>query len=204
MNGLRIVVADDELEMRDYLRETLENLGHKVTGVAGTGAELVAVCQRERPDLVVSDIRMPDMDGIAAADRICEAGPIPIILVSAHHDPETIERAASNHILGYLVKPIRKEHLPPAIAVARHRFDQFQALRKEASDLRQALEDRKIIERAKGLLMKKGRLDEAEAFQRLQRMARTNQKKLVEMATLYLSIEEMAYAPAEVRPHSPH
>src|SRR5207249_9203120 len=97
--------------------------------------------------------------------------PVPIILVSAYHDPELIARAEADHILGYLVKPIKQSDLEPTIALAMRRFEQFEALRREAADLRQALEDRKVIERAKGLLMKRGSLDEQEAFRRLPKLA---------------------------------
>ena len=120
-----------------------------------------------RPDLVITDIKMPDMDGIDAATQIYRERPIPVILVSAYHDPEFIRRAEADHILAYLVKPIKQADLEPAIALAMRRFEQFQALRKEAADLRQALEDRKVIERAKGILMKKAGLDEHDAFRRL-------------------------------------
>ena len=99
---------------------------------------------------------MPDMDGIDAARQIYRDCPIPVILVSAYHDQELVERAEEDHVLAFLVKPIKQADLEPAIAIATRRFEQFQALRQEAADLRQALEDRKLIEKAKGLLMKKG------------------------------------------------
>jgi response regulator NasT len=193
--SLRIAVADDEKEMRDYLRETLSLMGHEVVGTAATGVELVDVCRNHRPELIITDIRMPDMDGIQAAEQLSGDEPIPIILVSAFHDAQTIERAESNQILAYLVKPIKANNLEPAVGIAIRRFEQFQELRNEAASLRQALEDRKVIERAKGLMMKKANLDEQEAFQRLQKLARANQKKLVEMAALFLSIDEAICAP---------
>ena len=151
---LRIAVADDELDMRDYLQAILPCFGHLVVAVASTGRELVEKCRQERPDLVITDIKMPDMDGIAAASQICKDFPIPVILVSAYHDHDLVERAGEDHILAFLVKPIKQADLEPAIAIATRRFEQFQALRREAADLRQALENRKLIERAKGLLMK--------------------------------------------------
>ena len=128
------------------------------------GRELVEHCRTARPDLVITDIKMPDMDGIDAAAEIYAQAPIPVILVSAYHDPEFIRRAEADHILAYLVKPIKQADLEPAIGIAMRRFEQFQALRKETADLKQALEDRKVIEQAKGILMKKAGLDEPEAF----------------------------------------
>ena len=194
---LRIAVADDEREMREYLQEMLAHLGHEVVGAAADGKQLLAICQTHRPDLVISDVRMPDMDGIEAATRLGAQNPVPIILVSAFHDNETIARAESDHILAYLVKPIKANNLEPAIALVMRRFEQFQELRRDAATLKQALEDRKIIERAKGRLMHHARLDEAEAYKRLQHAARSMQKKLVEAATLYLNMDELLFQPAK-------
>lgn len=148
------------------------------------------------PDLVITDIKMPDMDGIDAACQIYKDSPIPVILVSAYHDQELVQRAEEDHILAFLVKPIKQADLEPAIAIATRRFEQFQALRQEAADLRQALEDRKLIEKAKGLLMKRAGLEENEAFRRLQRLASERNRKLVEVAAMILTAEE-AYQPVE-------
>jgi len=188
--SLKIAVADDERDMRDYFQEILPLLGHQVVAVAQTGRELVDLCTTTHPNLVITDIKMPDMDGIDAAGQICRHAPVPVILVTAHHDPEFIRRAEADHILAYLVKPIKQADLEPAIGIAMRRFEQFQALRKETSDLKQALEDRKAIEKAKGLLMKKGGLDEASAFRRLQKLASDKNRKLVEIAQMILTAEE--------------
>ena len=142
------------------------------------------------PDLVITDIKMPDMDGIDAAVQIYQDRPVPVILVSAYHDPELIARAESDHILGYLVKPIEQADLEPVIALAMRRFEQFQALHRETADLRQALEDRKVIERAKGVIMKRGSLDEHEAFRRLQKLASEESRKLIEIAHMILLAEK--------------
>ena len=188
--SLKIAVADDELDMRDYFQQILPLLGHEVVAVAKDGRELVEQCRTARPDLVITDIKMPDMDGIDAATQIYRNGPIPVILVSAYHDPEFIRRAEADHILAYLVKPIKQADLEPAIAIAMRRFEQFQALRKEATDLKQALEDRKVIEKAKGVLMKKANLDEHDAFRRLQKLASDKNRKLIEIAQMILTAEE--------------
>jgi two-component system, response regulator PdtaR len=144
---------------------------------------------------VITDIKMPDMDGIEAASIIYQELPVPVILISAYHDPPLIERAEADHIMAYLVKPIEQKDLVPAIAIATRRFEQFQALRQEASDLRQALEDRKIVERAKGILMRWAQLEEPEAFSRLQKLSRDQNKKLVEIAQAIL-IAETALQPS--------
>ena len=187
--SLRIAVADDEPDMRDYFQKILPRLGHQVVAVAGTGRELTEQCRAVQPDLVITDIKMPDMDGIDAATLIYQEWPVPVILVSAYHDTKLIERAEADHILGYLVKPIKQADLAPTIALAVRRFEQFQELSREASDLRQALEDRKAIERAKGLLMKEAGLDEHQAFQRLQKLAASQNRKLVEVARMILQGE---------------
>jgi two-component system, response regulator PdtaR len=187
---LQIAVADDEQDMRDFFERMLPLCGHQVVAVAETGRELVEHCRSLRPDLVITDIKMPDMDGIEAAVEICRERPLPIILVSAHHDSDLIQRAAADHIMGYLVKPIGKVDLDPAIALAVRRFQQFEAVRQEASDLRQALADRKIIEQAKGVLMKITGADEKDAFHRLQQLAAERNQKLIEAAQSVITMEK--------------
>jgi len=196
---LRIVVADDEPDMRDYFQKSLARLGHTVVAVAADGRQLVEACRADQPDLVLTDIKMPDMDGIEAAIHLYRERPVPVILVSAYHDSGLIKRAEADHIMGYLVKPIKQADLEPVITLAVRRFEQFQALRQEARDLRQALEDRKVIERAKGLLMKQAGLDEQEAFRRLQQVASEKSRKLVEIAQMLLVAEEILHSPAKVR-----
>ncbi|HEX6987116.1 MAG TPA: response regulator [Planctomycetaceae bacterium] len=187
---LRIAVADDEPDMRDYYKAILPRLGHEVVAVAETGADLVARCRAVTPDLVITDIRMPDMDGIDAAVAIHADRPVPVILVSGYHDPELIRRAEADYILAYLVKPVKQADLVPAIALAMRRFEQFEELRREADGYRQALEDRKLIERAKGVLMKRAGLDEEAAFRRLQKLASEKNLKLVELARSVLTADE--------------
>ena len=185
---LRIAVADDEPDMRDYFAKILPRLGHQVVAQARDGRELVEQCRAVRPDLVLTDIKMPEMDGIDAAIALYKDAPLPVVLVSAYHDADLIQRAEADHIMGYLVKPIKQADLGPVIGLAMRRFEQFQELRKEASDLRQALEDRKLIERAKGVLMKELGLGEAEAFRRLQKVAMEKNLKLVEVARMALTM----------------
>ena len=188
--ALSIAVADDEPRMRDYYCSTLPLLGHQVVVVARDGCEMVEGCRNTRPDLIITDIKMPDMDGIDAVREICRGEPIPVILVSAYHDVELLDRAGREHILAYLVKPIKQADLEAAISVAMQRFEEFRALRKEAGELRGALEDRKVIERAKGILMKKTGLDEPEVFRRLQKLSRDQNQKMVEVARMILRADE--------------
>jgi response regulator NasT len=188
---LRIAVADDEADMRDFFERMLPLCGHDVVAIAETGAELVEHCRTLKPDLVITDIKMPDMDGIAASTLIAQEQVIPVILVSAYHDAELVNRAAADHVLAYLVKPIGQADLAPAIAVARRRFQELQSLRKETSDLKQALADRKVIEQAKGILMKVTGVEEKDAFRRLQELAADKNQKLVEAANAVVKMEKV-------------
>ena len=195
--SLRIAVADDEADMRDWFERILPTLGHQVISVAESGKELVEHCRSLKPDLVLTDIKMPDMDGIDASQAICAERPLPVILVSAYHDPELIRRAEADHVLAYLVKPIGKAALEPAIGLAMRRFEELQALRKEAADLRQTLADRRVIEQAKGVLMKVTGVDERAAFRRLQELAADKNQKLVVAAQSVLSLEKALRPAAE-------
>jgi two-component system, response regulator PdtaR len=188
--SLRIAVADDEPEMRDFFEKVLPRFGHQVVAVAENGKQLIELCRQSQPDLIISDIKMPEMDGIEACTAVCMERPVAVILVSAYHDPALIARAEADHVLAYLVKPIGIADLPPAISIATRRFAEFQKLHKDCNDLKQALSDRKIIERAKGLLMTVSGLDEKEAFQRLQELASEKNQKLVDAAECLLAVEK--------------
>jgi response regulator NasT len=185
--SLRIAVAEDERDTREFLQELLTRRGHQVA-TATTGRELVELCRAAEPDVVLTDIRMPDMDGLAA-EEINRHRAVPVILISAYHDAATRERALADHVMAYLVKPIREAELEAALPLAVLRFEHFQALRKEAADLRQALEDRKVIERAKGAVVRRLRVDEAEAFRRLRKLASDHNRRLIEVAQQVLEGE---------------
>jgi len=116
--SLRIVVADDEPDMREYFQRLLPRLGHQVVGVAATGRELIDVCRGARPDLVLTDIKMPEMDGIEAATEVCRERQVPVVLVTAHHEPDLVERAAAGHVQGYLFKPIKQNDLAAVVDYA--------------------------------------------------------------------------------------
>ena len=189
---LRVVIAEDEADMREYMEKTLPLLGHEVVALAKTGRELIDQCRTEKPDLIITDIKMPEIDGIDAARAIFHERPVPVILLSAYTDPDLLARVETDCVLAYLVKPIKESDLSPAIALAMKRFEQLQALRQEATDLRQALQDRKLIERAKGVLMKRAGVGEHEAFRRMQKLASSKRQKLVEIANMILSVEEVS------------
>lgn len=194
--GLRIVVADDEADMRDFFEKVLPRCGHQVVAVAENGVQLVEHCRQLLPDLVITDIKMPELDGIEASRQICSQRPVPVILVSAYHDPVLVERAAGDHVLAYLVKPVGIADLQPAISIAVRRFEESQSLKRENQDLRQTLAERKTIEQAKGLLMKAAGIDEKEAFRRLQALASDRNLKLIDAAHSVLAVEK-AISPAK-------
>jgi two-component system, response regulator PdtaR len=189
-DSLKVAIADDDLAARETIGGMLRTLGHEVVFTGATGRELVEYCLRQRPDLVLTDIDMPDMDGLDAAMVIYERSPAPVILLTGFCNSELIERAEENHVLGYLMKPATKAQIEAAIGLAVRRHQEFQSLRQEAADLRQSLADRKLIERAKGLLMKHLSVDEPEAFRRLQRLASDKNKKLIEIAETIVTAAE--------------
>jgi len=192
MNGpVRIVVADDDPFYHDLYRKLIPQTGHELVAVADSGRTLVEQCALVHPDLVISDIKMEDMDGIEAAREICNARPVPFILVSSYYDAELIERAQADYVLGYLIKPVRKADLETAIAIAMRRFEEFEILRMEADHYRQTLTNRKIIERAKGILMKRAGISETDAFGRLQSLAHEKNQKLVDIAQMILTTEQV-------------
>ena len=190
VRALRIAVADDEADTRQLFRELLPRLGHEVVGVAETGRQLVEQCLATRPNLVITDVRMPDMDGIRAAEEINRVYSVPVILVTGHHEDDLTAGGVPDHVMAYLSKPAKPVDLQAAINLAMLRFAQFEALRREAQSLRQALEDRKMVERAKGAVMKRLHLDEPEAFRRLRKLASDTNRKLIEVAQTILQADE--------------
>jgi two-component system, response regulator PdtaR len=175
---MRILVAEDETIIRLDLKDLLERAGFEVCAEARDGEEAVELARSERPDLALMDVKMPRLDGIEAAKRILEERPIPIVMLTAYGQQELVARAAEAGVFGYLVKPFREQDLLPAIHTARARHEELQALREEAESLQEALAARKVIERAKGLLMEKEKLTEDEAFSRLRRAAQASQRPL--------------------------
>jgi AmiR/NasT family two-component response regulator len=171
---LRILVAEDETIIRLDLKETLERAGHEVCAEARDGEEAVELARTEKPDLAVLDVKMPRLDGIEAARRILAERPIPIVMLTAYGQDELVARAVEAGVFGYLVKPFRETDLLPAMQTARARHAELEALREEAESLAEALASRKVVERAKGLLMTREGLTEEDAFRRLQRASQVS------------------------------
>jgi AmiR/NasT family two-component response regulator len=178
----RVIVADDESIIRMDLREMLTNLGYLVIGEVGDGRSAVNLARELRPDVVIMDIKMPDMDGIEAAKILTEERISPVLLLTAYSQQELIERAKDAGVVGYIVKPFRESDLAPAIEVAVARFAEFRALEKEVGDLKLALETRKLVDRAKGILMDSQGMTEAEAFRKIQKMSMNTRKPMKDVA----------------------
>ncbi len=191
MNPLRVLIADDESIRLLSLSSQLVTLGHTVVAEATRGDEAVQLAERHRPDLAILDIKMPVMDGIEAAERITQARPIPIILLTAYSEAQLVERAARANISAYLMKPVAEEDLLPAITLALTRFKEFESLRREVADLREALEARKVVEKAKGILMRRLDLSEEEAFKRLQKQSQDSNRRLTEVAQAIVMADRM-------------
>jgi len=179
---VRIIIADDEPIIRMDLKEMLTNLGYLVVGEAGDGRSVVNMARELRPDLVIMDIKMPDMDGIEAARILTQEEIAPVIFLTAYSQKELVDQAKEAGVVAYLVKPFRESDLAPAIEIALARFEQFKALKKEVADLKEALETRKLVERAKGILMDTQGLSEAEAFRRIQKLSMDTRKPMKEVA----------------------
>jgi len=175
---MRILIAEDETIIRLDLRDLLERAGHEVAGEARDGEEAVALAHELEPDLAIMDVKMPRLDGIEAAKRILDARPMPIVLLTAYGEEDLVARAMEAGVFGYLVKPFRETDLLPAIATAQARHEELQALRAEADSLAEALAARKAIERAKGLLMERDGLSEADAFARLRKASQISGRPL--------------------------
>ncbi|MDY7041013.1 MAG: response regulator [Chloroflexota bacterium] len=182
MERTRVIVADDESLIRQDLREMLTNLDYLVVGEVGDGRSAVNLARELRPDVVIMDIKMPDMDGIEAAALLTEERIAPVVLLTAYSQRELVERAKDAGVAGYIVKPFHESDLSPAIEVALARFREFRTLEQEVGDLKQALETRKFVDRAKGILMDTQGLTEAEAFRKIQKMSMNTRKPMKEVA----------------------
>ncbi len=182
MESLRIVIADDEPIIRLDLRKTLENMGHQVVGEAGDGAKAVEVARELKPDIVILDIKMPEMDGIDAAKVITTEGIAPVLLLTAYSQKDLVDRAKDAGVFAYLVKPFKEADLLPAMEIAISRYEEFVELENEVSDLENKLDTRKAVDRAKGILMDQYGLKEQEAFRRIQVQSMNTRKSMREIA----------------------
>jgi two-component system, response regulator PdtaR len=176
------VIAEDEALIRMDLAEMLAEEGYAVVGQATDGATAVELAERERPDLVILDVKMPVLDGIAAAERIAEARIAPVVILTAFSQRELVDRARDAGAMAYLVKPFTRSDLVPAIEIAMSRFTELGALEREIADLGEQLAARKAVDRAKSILQKKLGLTEPEAFRWIQKTAMDLRRSMREVA----------------------
>jgi response regulator NasT len=188
----RVLIIDDSANSRHSLSQALKELGCAIIGEVPDARGGVEMVRNIRPDVVFIAIGLPDMDGITAARLIIEEVPTPIVILSSHHDEEPIRRATDAGIMTYLIKPLRKAELLPAIELTIRRFREFEMLRRENVDLKRALEERKLIERAKGILMKQEGLTEHEAFTSIRRASMKSRKPMVQIARALITAEEVS------------
>lgn len=186
---MRVVIAEDEAIIRMDLREMLEEEGHEVVGEARDGAQAIELVRELRPDVVFMDITMPDVDGIEAAKVIGAEGLAPVVMVTAFSQAGYVEGATKAGAMAYVVKPFSRSDILPAMQVAVSRYTEGAALAQEVADLTERLETRKVLDRAKGLLMERG-MSEPEAFKRLQKLAMDKRKSLREIAEAVLLASE--------------
>lgn len=183
---LRLVIADDESIIRMNLKETLVGLGYLVVGEAGDGVSVINLARELRPDLVVMDIKMPKLDGIAAAKVLTEEKLAPVLLLTAYSDRELVDRAREAGVVNYIVKPFRDAELLPAIEIALYRYNEFMEMDRKIGDLQESIETRKLVERAKGVLMDTQGLKEQEAFRKIQQLSMNTRKSMKEIAQAIL------------------
>jgi AmiR/NasT family two-component response regulator len=186
---MRIAVADDDPEAREFFVKALARLGHDALAVS-TGRRLVGLCRASSPDLVITDVMMTDTTGIEASVELSKHREVPVILITGREPAELLGQEVVDHIMAYLLKPVGEAQLRVAIPLAVRRFEQYLAVRDEAASLKQALEGRKVVERAKGALMRRLRVDEEDAYRRLRERASASNRKVVEAAREVLVAEE--------------
>ena len=189
MQKLRLLVADDEDAVRKALVQMSEALGHQVVAQAKDGKEAVEMAGLTSPDLLLLDIRMPGLNGLEAAKAILEQEAVPIVIVTGHTEGSLINDAAQVGVFSYLVKPITKERLAAALATAQARFGDMESLRGEVGDLKKSLDARKLVERAKGIIMRDMKVGEQEAYRWLKRTSSQSNQKIAEVARRILALD---------------
>lgn len=190
MQKLRILLADDEVLIRLDLREMLTEAGHEIVGEAANGQEAVQLAQELHPDIVIMDVKMPVMDGLTAAQQITEAEIAPVLLLTAYSQQDIVARATEAGVIAYLVKPVREQQLFPAIEVAVSRFRAWQELGRELDELKESLATRKLVDRAKGILMTAHKMTEQEAYRKMQQFSMAKRISLKKLAEEIIAADE--------------
>jgi response regulator NasT len=189
----RVLIVDDHAPSRAALAETVAAQGGLVVGHGSRAEDVPRLVTRHRPDVAVFAVGLPDGDGVEAARRVMASAPCPVVLLTSHTDPDVIARAVGAGVLAFLAKPLRREELRPALDLAVSRFRELEAARSENELLRRKLEARKLVERAKGVLIQRLGLSEPEAYRRLQKTAMDTRKTMAEVARAFLLTEDLGH-----------
>ena len=183
---MRVLIVDDESLIRMYLRDIIESCGHEVVAEGTNGVEALALCKKHKPDIILMDVKMPELDGIEAARQIGFHHEAPVVLLTSYSQQDLIDKARESGVYGYLIKPVREEQLVPTLEMALGRYKSDAQLREKMAELEQSLEDRKIIQMGTGILMELYSISEAEAYNRIRTLSMNKQISIIETCNLII------------------
>ena len=183
---MRVLIVDDESLIRMDLRDIIESCGHEVVAEGTNGVEALALCKKHKPDIILMDVKMPELDGIEAARQIGFHHEAPVVLLTSYSQQDLIDKARDSGVYGYLIKPVREEQLVPTLEMALGRYKSDAQLRKKMAELEQSLEDRKIIQKGTGILMELYSISEVEAYNRIRTLSMNKQISIIETCNLII------------------
>lgn len=183
---MRVLIVDDESLIRMDLRDIIESCGHEVVAEGTNGVEALALCKKHKPDIILMDVKMPELDGIEAARQIGFHHEAPVVLLTSYSQQDLIDKARDSGVYGYLIKPVREEQLVPTLEMALGRYKSDAQLREKMAELEQSLEDRKIIQKGTGILMELYSISEAEAYNRIRTLSMNKQISIIETCNLII------------------
>lgn len=183
---MRVLIVDDESLIRMDLRDIIESCGHEVVAEGTNGVEALALCKKHKPDIILMDVKMPELDGIEAARQIGFHHEAPVVLLTSYSQQDLIDKARDSGVYGYLIKPVREEQLVPTLEMALGRYKSDAQLREKMAELEQSLEDRKIIQKGTGILMELYSISEVEAYNRIRTLSMNKQMSIIETCNLII------------------
>lgn len=183
---MRVLIVDDESLIRMDLRDIIESCGHEVVAEGTNGVEALALCKKHKPDIILMDVKMPELDGIEAARQIGFHHEAPVVLLTSYSQQDLIDKARDSGVYGYLIKPVREEQLVPTLEMALGRYKIDAQLREKMAELEQSLEDRKIIQKGTGILMELYSISEVEAYNRIRTLSMNKQISIIETCNLII------------------
>lgn len=183
---MRVLIVDDESLIRMDLRDIIESCGHEVVAEGTNGVEALALCKKHKPDIILMDVKMPELDGIEAARQIGFHHEAPVVILTSYSQQDLIDKARDSGVYGYLIKPVREEQLVPSLEMALGRYKSDAQLREKMAELEQSLEDRKIIQKGTGILMELYSISEVEAYNRIRTLSMNKQISIIETCNLII------------------